>query len=34
MIINYIEYLDPVLIRLGRVDLKLKLGLTNKDINT
>ena len=34
MITNYIECLDPVLIRLGRVDLKLELGLTNKDINT
>ena len=31
---NYIEYLDPILIRLSQVDLKLELGLTNKDINT
>ena len=34
MIMNYIEYLDPALIQLGRVDLKLELRLTNKDINT
>ncbi|KIN03305.1 hypothetical protein OIDMADRAFT_39687 [Oidiodendron maius Zn] len=31
---NHVDHLDAALIRPGRVDLKLELGLTNQDINT
>lgn len=34
MTTNHAEHLDAALIRPGRVDMKLELGLTNKDINT
>jgi chaperone BCS1 len=34
MTTNHVDRLDPALIRPGRVDVKLELGLTTKDINT
>jgi chaperone BCS1 len=30
---NYIEHLDTTLIRLGRIDMKLELRLTTRDVN-
>lgn len=31
---NHVEHLDGALIRSGRVDMQIELGLTNRDINT
>lgn len=34
MTTNHIKHLDAALIRPGRIDMKVKLGLTTRDINT